>query len=141
MKKIKYLVFIGLILVTMTGCVSTKETECTCNCEEIKEVDPNRQLEGKEFTRTYMIYNVAESNDYEHLYLTIRQFQAEEIETVQVKRKDFDVVKEDVYYEIKFKITSNDIEDNIKSIFENTEIVKASETSKTGLEQVNEDFE
>ena len=140
MKKIKYLLVIVLSLFLVTACTSTKEVDCNCNNEKPQEVDPNKDLIGKEFTRTYMVYNIAESNDYNYLYLTIRQFQSEEIETVKVKRSDFDNSKEDVYYEIKFKIKDNSIKDNIKSIFENTEIVKATITDKTGLEQVNEDF-
>ena len=145
MKRIKIYGLLGIILITMTACdININTDKCEkkeCNCEtDIKTVRTNN-IVGKEFTRTYMIYNVAQSNDYDYLYLTIRAFQDEEIETVKVKRKDFDNYKEDVYYEITFKITSNEIEDNLKSIFKNSEIIKANQTDKTGLEQVFEDFE
>ena len=41
---------------------------------------------SKEFIRTYKILNIAPSNDENYLYLTIRQFQAEEVETVKISK-------------------------------------------------------
>lgn len=90
--------------------------------------------ENKTFTRTYQILNIAESNDEEYLYLTIREFQAEEVETVKVKKQFIDFT-EDKYYEFRFKQTIPNIEDNLKSIFDNCTIISIQETDRTGLNQ------
>lgn len=135
---------IGILVFTMSACtINLRNNDCECSCEKTNENTKKNEHNyiGKEFTRTYMVNLVSESNDYEYLYLTLRQFQSEEIETVRVKRNDFDNCQQDAYYEITFKVTNNDIEDNIKSIFENTEIIKTVKTNKTGLEQIQEDFD
>ncbi len=93
----------------------------------------------KIFVRTYKILDVFESNDYDYLYVTLRQFQAEEVETVKVERKLFDEVEVLNDYEITFK-NKNIKEDSIKEIFLGSEIISVSKTEKIGLEQVNEDI-
>lgn len=115
--------------------------------EDTKDDEPTIENKNKKdlinhtFTRTYNINHIAESNDYEYIYITIRGFQDEEIETVKVKRELFKDVKVGDNYEIKFSVTNNSIEDNLKSIFENAKIVTAKKTDKTGLEQVFEPIE
>ena len=83
--------------------------------------------------------DVEESNDEELVYLTLRAFQEEEVETVKVKKEIVKNIKEDHTYEFKFNyIEDKKIEDNIKSIFENSELVKVFETTKEGLDQRND---
>ena len=132
----KIIIFIILIvsILTLTGC--TKETITKTDEKEKEE----KKLVEKEFTRTYNIRHIDGSNNYDYLYITIREFQGEEIETVKVKRDLFNDAKIEDNYEITFKITSNEIEDNFKSIFSNSDIIKAIKTDKTGLEQVHEKF-
>ena len=144
MKKIFIIGLVSLCLVT--GCNKNENcecekkekteqiTECTCNC--IPPV-PNDSLVGKTFTKTYHIYDIEPSNDYDYVYITIRGFQEEEIETVKVKRELFDSLEEE-NYEFTFKITNGLITESIKSIFECTEVTNITKTDKTGLEQVNE---
>lgn len=144
MKKLVFTTMIVVFVFSMTACsinINDGPEKYECDCEKNEPTAKIKKgLIGKEFTRTYRIEHVAESNEYEYLYITIRQFQSEEIETVKVNRKDFEDVKVEDYYEIKFEIKNDDIEDNIKSIFENTKVVKAEKTDKTGLQQINEDF-
>ena len=92
----------------------------------------------KTFTKTYEVLNVTWSNSDEFIYLTLRQFQFEEVETVKVKKSlnyDIAVGKN---YEFTFEYTIEDIDDNIKSIFNNTNLVSIIETNKTGLDQVQD---
>ena len=92
----------------------------------------------KTFTKTYEVLNVALSNSDEFIYLTLRQFQFEEIETIKVKKSlnyDITVGKN---YEFTFEYTTEDIEDNIKSIFNNATLTSIVETDKTGLDQVQD---
>mgnify|MGYP006939889750 CR=1 FL=1 len=92
----------------------------------------------KTFTKTYEVLNVALSNSDEFIYLTLRQFQFEEIETIKVKKSlnyDITVGKN---YEFTLEYTTEDIEDNIKSIFNNATLTSIVETDKTGLDQVQD---
>ena len=92
----------------------------------------------KTFTKTYEVLNVALSNSDEFIYLTLRQFQFEEIETIKVKKSlnyDITVGKN---YEFTFEYTTEDIENNIKSIFNNATLTSIVETDKTGLDQVQD---
>ena len=71
--------------------------------------------------------------------MTLRAFQEEEVETVKVKKEIVKDIKEDRTYEFKFNyIEDKKIEDNIKSIFENSELIKVFETTKEGLDQRND---
>ncbi len=152
--KIKNII-ITLLLIIITGVSGFfigRETVKTNNeekkKEEIKEEkkepeknDNQKDLINHKFTRTYNINHIAYSNDFDYLYITIREFQGEEIETVKVSRELFEDAKEKDNYEITFKIKSNDIEDNIKSIFKNSEVISAKKTDKTGLEQISDSIE
>ena len=92
----------------------------------------------KTFTKTYGVLNVTWSNSDEFIYLTLRQFQFEEVETVKVKKSlNYDIVA-GKNYEFTFEYTIEDIDDNIKSIFNNTNLVSIIETNKTGLDQVQD---
>jgi len=88
---------------------------------------------------TYQTLNVVESNDEEYLYLTIRKYQAEEVETVKVKKKLAKDVKSDKSYESTFQYKAGAVEENIKSIFQNAELISIIETDKKGMDQ-RQDF-
>ena len=92
------------------------------------------------FTRTYNVLNIANSFDENYLYLTIRQFQFDEVETVKVLKSLASSVEVNKNYEFTFKYTNKKIEDNIKSIFENAMLEVINETNKTGLEQVQDEI-
>lgn len=125
-------------------CVEEKteeKDEVKQNKKENKKEEKNKNkkdLIGKSFIRTYNINHIAPSNDFDYLYITIRMFQDEEIETVKVKRSLFENAKAGDNYEIEFVVTNNDIKENIKSIFENSEIISVEKTDKTGLNQIIE---
>ena len=92
------------------------------------------------FTKTYNVLNIADSIDGNYLYLTIRQFQVDEVETVKVLTSLASSVEVNKNYEFTFKYTNKKIEDNIKSIFENAMLEVINETNKTGLEQVQDEI-
>lgn len=91
----------------------------------------------KSFIRTYRILNVADSNDYNYIYLTIRQFQDEEVQTIKVKRELCPDITVGKNYEFTIK-PNYKLKDNILSIFNNSEILEIKETNKLGLEQIQE---
>ena len=126
--------FLGQELKPKEKCVNIE-----INNEDTKEDEPQeKNLINHTFTRTYHINYITDSNDYEYLYITIREFQNEEVETVKINKNEFDNIQVGDNWEITFKIINNDIEDNIKSIFKNCEIITAKKTDKIGLEQVSD---
>ena len=134
--------FLGKELNPQEKCINVKvENIDTKDSEPTKENIEKKDLINHTFTRTYNINHIAYSNSEEFLYITIREFQGEEIETVKIKRAMFNDINTGDNWEIQFKIKNNNIEDNIKYIFENTEIVSAKKTDKTGLEQVSDPIE
>lgn len=98
----------------------------------------NIQESKDNFTKTYNVLNIAESDDENYLYLTIKQFQHDEVETVKVLKSIANSVETNKNYEFTFQYENKNIEDNIKSIFENATLVQIKETDKTGLEQIQD---
>lgn len=103
----------------------------------VDEVENKNTIDLNSFVRTYNILNVAESNDNNYIYLTIRQFQDEEVQTVKVEKKLCPNVVEGKNYEFTIKPNYR-VEDNILSIFSNSKILEIKETDKVGLEQIQE---
>lgn len=90
------------------------------------------------FTRTYKIEYILPSNSEEYLYLTIRAFQDEEVQTIKVLKSLSPQIEQGKYYEFTFE-TSNEIEeDTILCIYQYSTITSIVETSKLGLEQKQE---
>lgn len=92
------------------------------------------------FTRTYLVLDISESNKEEYRYLTLREFQGEEVTTVKVNKKLMTGIVEDKSYEFNFGYLGNSRETNIKSIFENNLLLSIIDTEKVGLEQVNDNL-
>lgn len=94
-----------------------------------------------EFTQTYNVVNIEESNDYNYLYLTIRQFQDEEIATVRVPRNLANEVKENNNYEFTFQYEYPKVElknGTINEIFEKCNLISIKYTDKVGMGQTQE---
>ena len=94
-----------------------------------------------EFTQTYNVVNVEESNDYNYLYLTVRQYQFEEIATVRVLRSLASEVLEDENYEFTFQYEYPKVElseGTIEEIFEKCHLISIEYTNKTGVIQTQE---
>ena len=89
------------------------------------------------FTRTYNIIERIENNSLEYDSFKIKQYQGEE-SIVNVKKNFGEDISVGKNYEFTFDNASDDIEDNIKSIFDECELISVVETNKVGLEQVQE---
>lgn len=103
----------------------------------IDEIENKNTIDLKSFIRTYNILNVAESNDEKYIYLTIRQFQEEEVQTIKVEKELCPNIVKGKNYEFTIKPNYR-MEDNILSIFNNSKILEIKETNKIGLEQIQE---
>lgn len=104
----------------------------------INSNDINNNTENSTFTKTYNVLNVADSNDENYIYLTIRQFQEEEVKTVKVQRSLANGIEITKDYEFTFKYTDKKVEENIESIFTNTKLISIKKTDKQGLEQIQD---
>lgn len=103
----------------------------------VDENDNKNTIDLKSFVRTYKVLNVEESNDNNYIYLTIRQFQQEEVQTIKVEKKLCPNVVEGKSYEFTIKPNYR-LENNILSIFNNSKILEIKETDKIGLEQIQD---
>lgn len=89
-----------------------------------------------EYTRTFKILGIYESNDDKYLYVTIRAFQDEDIQTIRIER-NMSEITEGEYYEFTFK-TSKEVDGNsILSLSQNSSIISIEKTDKVGLQQVD----
>ncbi len=90
---------------------------------------------SKEFIRTYRIVSVIPDNSEEYINVVITQFQSDDLISVKIPSKY--KIEEGKNYEFKF-INYYRFEDTIKNIFEYSTIVEIKETSRVGMEQINE---
>ena len=105
---------------------------------ENKKVNNDDNSVIYEFTRTYNIRNIEESNDEAYLYLTLRQFQFEEVATVRVLRSMASEIEVGNNYEFTFRYhyPSTEIEnDSIEELFLKCDLILIKYTDKIGLEQ------
>lgn len=91
------------------------------------------------FVRTYLVLDISESNDENYSYLTLREFQGEEVVTVKVKKELTTDMIEENYYEFKFGSLGNS-EEGIKNIFDNNLLLEITLTDKVGLLQTNQNI-
>lgn len=99
--------------------------------------DKQPSINQTPFIRTYHVLNVAESNAYSYLYITIRQFQGEEVQTVKIERSLCPDITSGKNYEFKLK-PNGQFQENILSIFNNSTLLEIKETDKIGADQIQE---
>lgn len=90
------------------------------------------------FTRTYLVLDTSDSNDEKYIYLTLREYQEEEVVTVKVEKELISSIIEDTYYEFKFGSTGKSDKTDIKTIFESNLLLEILSTDKVETEQINE---
>lgn len=128
------------VKVTYTGSImETYPAQIVATNIELKSAETSnvkdKTTEIETLVVTYQILNIAESNDEDYLYLTLRKYQAEEVETVKVKKKLAKDIETNKNYEFTFQYKVGTVEEHIKSIFGNAELISIVETDKKGLEQ------
>lgn len=90
------------------------------------------------FTKTFEVLNITNSNEEEYLYLTLRQFQGEEVETVKVLKSLAYNIEANKAYEFTF--TSNNVafDEDIEEIFKESKLLNIKSTEKVGLDQTQD---
>ncbi len=87
-----------------------------------------------EYTRTFKVLGIYESNDDKYLYVTIRAFQDEDIQTIRIER-NMTEVEEGNSYEFTFRTSKKVDENSILSLSQNSSIISIDKTDKIGLQQ------
>lgn len=128
-KRIITIIIIIILIVSITPFVIPRDKE--------KE---NQKKYDCEFIRTYRVYGIYESNDDKFLYATIREFQAEDIQTVKIPKAISDELKVGENYEFKYKQKSKIPRDDILSIYNNSKLLSVKSTDLVGLEQIQENY-
>lgn len=90
------------------------------------------------FTKTYQVLDISDIND-SYSYLTLKQYNNEEVASVKVKKELITDIVEENYYEFRFGSIGKG-EENIKAIFEEQYLLSINETNKIDLEQINENI-
>lgn len=106
-----------------------------------KEMNNNDNDVIYEFTRTYNVLNVEESNDDAYVYLVLRQFQFEEIATVKVLKSLSSHVEVGNNYEFTFRYnypTTTIQNDSIEELFNKCQLISIEYTDKLGMEQTQD---
>ena len=91
-------------------------------------------------TKTETIENIIDSQDYDFIYVTLKSFQDEDIQTIKIKRNKKQEILAGNNYEFTFEINKKIEIDSILSIYNNSNIISVRKTDKTGLELTNEDL-
>lgn len=91
------------------------------------------------FTKTYLLLDVSPSNDSNFVYLTLKEFQDEDVVTKKVNSSVLHNLEEDRYYEFKFGSFGNNTSNNISDVFDNNILLNVKQTNLIGDEQINED--
>ncbi len=119
----------------------TKIKENTQKLEERNDYGEYYADLGDRFIRTYEVLNIAESNEEEYLYLTLRAFMGEEVSTVKVDRYLANNVAVQEWYEFtleKFKVIED--EESIQELFKKCILKRIAKTELRGVDQINEDI-
>lgn len=102
--------------------VDKKNTESTKKVQEEKLGDCN-------FEKMYNMLLVTDSDDEEYVFVTLKEFQVDEVKTVKIKRDVMPSLKKGNYYLFNFK-TDKKIHDHIDEIFEVSELLNVKDMGK-----------
>lgn len=90
------------------------------------------------FAKTYLVLDISDSNDLKYQYLTLREYQGEEVVTVKVNRELIEEIEEDNYYTFQFGSTGKSMEEDIQSIFDSHLLLAITKSEEDRLKSKNE---
>ena len=74
------------------------------------------------------------------MYLTLREYQEEDVVTVKVEKELISNVIEDTYYEFNFASIGKSKNTDIEKLFKSNRLLSVNPTDKIGLDQINENI-
>lgn len=130
-----------ICLTGLLGITGLKESQEPAEIQKFKPSEQEISLKGNQFIRTYNIENVEECNNEAYIYVTVRQFQRDEIQTVKVERKLCPEVRKNKAYEFELVVTDETMveeDPSIETIFRCCKVIEITETDKLGTDQIQE---
>lgn len=98
-----------------------------------------KNSEKTAFKRTYQILNITDSDNEEYWFLTLKEYQVDEVVTVKVKKEINPNLKEKKSYIFELEFNGNCITDELKWILGNTDIVSIKPTDKIGMDATRDE--
>ena len=98
-----------------------------------------KNSEKTAFKRTYQILNITDSDNEEYWFLTLKEYQVDEVITVKVKKEINPNLKEKKSYIFEFEFNGNCITDELNWILGNTYIVSIKPTDKIGMDATRDE--
>lgn len=98
-----------------------------------------KNSEKTAFKRTYQILNITDSDNEEYWFLTLKEYQVDEVVTVKVKKEINPNLKEKKSYVFELEFNGNCITDELKWILGNTDIVSIKPTDKIGMDAIRDE--
>lgn len=92
------------------------------------------------FSKSYLVLDISESNDENYSYLTLREFQGEDVVTVKVKKEFTTDMIEENYYTFSFNNLGKSFDEDIKSVFDNHHLFSVNITEESDIGQINENI-
>ena len=98
-----------------------------------------KNSEKTAFKRTYQILNITDSDNEEYWFLTLKEYQVDEVVTVKVKKEINPNLKEKKSYIFELELNGTCITDELKWILGNTDIVSIKPTDKIGMDAIRDE--
>ncbi len=98
-----------------------------------------KNSEKTAFKRTYQVLNVTDSDNEEYWFLTLKEYQVDEVVTVKVKKEINPNLKEKKSYIFELVFNGTCITDELKWILGNTDIVSIKPTDKIGMDATRDE--
>ena len=98
-----------------------------------------KNSEKTAFKRTYQILNITDSDNEEYWFLTLKEYQVDDVVTVKVKKEINPNLKEKKSYIFEFEFNGTCITDELKWILGNTDIVSIKPTDKIGMDATRDE--
>ena len=90
------------------------------------------------FTKTYYVLSINEGKNDKKLYVTLRNDLSEDVDTIEMDKDTASNLIKDSYFEFRFASIDRKIEESIKEIFSNNQILSISVVDASN--QVNENI-
>ena len=98
-----------------------------------------KESEKTAFKRTYQILNITDSDNEEYWFLTLKEYQVDDVVTVKVKKEINPNLKEKKSYIFELEFNGTCITDELKWILGNTDIVSIKPTDKIGMDAIRDE--
>ena len=109
--------------------------------KEEKKTDTQAKEDTKtvQGTKTFEILATYDSSDEASIFVTIRQFQKDDIATIKVTKEMIKEVRRGDNFEFKFEYNPDVVaKESLTRLLNNSKIVSITKTDKKGAEQVND---